>query len=443
MTHPPVPQPGDWPPVWLLAGAALCLVGATLGAVAQLSVRALGRERQQQLFESGQAGRGLRAWLENPLRMLLSSVLARIALPGLATWLTAEAVDNWDPAADLGWRAGLAVPLLHVLVAEVLLATLAKHRAARVAELAVAAFRPVDLVLWPLSAPLALLARRVALLVSGGDRQAMETGPFLLEEDMARLWGLAPDPRGHPAEPQEKRLLRGVLEFRDAVVREVMVPRTRMLVVDADITADEVLRRFAQHAHTRMPVTEAGSERVVGVLFLSDLIRAQTSGQPAVVRQLLRRPYFVPELMKVGDLLREFQKRRTHLAVVVDEFGTTSGLVTLQDVIEELVGDVRDEEDVQDPSVRQVTPGSWLLDGRVSVDAAAQALGVSFPADGAYETVGGFLITRLGRLPPTGTQLRWNGLVFSVKEADDRRITKVLIEREVTPAAEPPAAAEG
>jgi putative hemolysin len=418
-------------PVWL-GLTVTCMAGGVLAAVAQISVRALGRDRQQELIKKGLAGRGLRAWLEAPLRMLLATVMARVVLPALAALCVAEGLRPYvGPTQAL--QVAALFPLGHLLLAEVVAASWAKHRAALVANPALTLFLPFDLVLWPVSAVLALLARRTAGWLAPRDQQALESGPFLLEEDMARLWGLAPSPEtGAGPAPQhqtEARLLRGVLEFKDAVVRDVMVPRSRMLAVDVETPGEELMKLFARHGHTRMPVYQGSVDSVVGVLFLGDVLRLSSSGAAVQIRPNMRRPFFVPELMKVGDLLREFQKRRTHLAVVVDEFGTTSGLVTLQDVIEEIVGDVRDEEDVQDPSIKQLGPQSWLMDGRTSIDNASVALTVTFPGNGAFETLGGFLITRVGRLPAVGSVHRYENLVLTVKEADERRVVRVQVEK--------------
>jgi len=290
---------------------------------------------------------------------------------------------------------------------------------------------PVDVILWPISAVLAAAARRVALLLAPGDPQAVQSGPFLTEDDLARLVGLAPE-AGQPQEPAHK-LLQGVMQFQDTVVRDVMLPRTRMLAVDVDTAADEVTRIFARHGFTRLPVYQGSLDSVVGTIFMTDVLAAHAGGTVLNIRQVMRRPYFVPEFMKVEDLLREFQKRRMHMAIVVDEFGGTSGLVTLQDVVEEIVGDVRDEKSVTEQSVREIDANTWTMDGRTSIDAVNSATGEELPYDGGYETLGGFLITRMGRLPAPGNVHRHGRLIFRVKEADERRVVKVQVERATDP----------
>jgi CBS domain containing-hemolysin-like protein len=407
-----------------LVACALCLTGAAVAAVLQIALRALGKERTRELLKAG--GVQLKAWLEAPMRLLISMLMARILLVAVAAWLLSVVFQGAALKGAPMW-AMVGVPLAHICIGEVILGTWAKHRAERAVQGALRLFAVVDALLWVPSWLLSALARHMAGALSGGDPHAKESGPFLTEDDMARLWGLAPQ-AGKPPD-QGHRLLQGVMQFQDAVVRDVMVSRGRMTALDVDANQDDILSTFSRQGHGRLPVYQGNMDHVVGVLFLADVLRAQTSRQSVNVRASMRRPYFVPELMRIGDLLREFQKRRTHMAVVVDEFGTTSGLVTLQDVVQKIVGDVRDEDDVQDPSMRALGNGRWLMDGRTSVAAVSAALGVDLPANGTYETLGGFLITVMGRLPQPGATVKTAACVLTVKEADEKRVTKVEVEK--------------
>lgn len=410
--------------------SAPALLAAALSAVAQIAARAMGQEHAQELREKGQAGLGMRTWLENPLRFLMSALLARLGGLSLALVLLGLWALGWGGLVG-ALSVVMSTLVVHLVLVEVLLCTYVKHHARALAGPMLAAYAPVDLLLWLPSTLLAWLAARVAGLLTGGDAKAVRAGPFLTEEDMERLWGLAPA-AGQP-ELHEHRLLQGVLDASEAVVRDVMIPRGRVVFVDVESSQEELLKSFAQYAHTRLLVCQGTLDKVLGVLFLTDLVRSRTAGTPFNIKALMRRPYFVPEFMKVMDLLREFQRRRTHLAVVVDEFGTTSGLVTLQDVVEEIVGDVRDEDEVPDATVREVRPGVWLMDARTPVDSAGEVLGMELPANGSYETLGGYLITQAGRLPSPGMVLRRDGLVWTIKDADERRIIRVQVERDVRP----------
>ncbi|MEW5853095.1 MAG: hemolysin family protein [Myxococcota bacterium] len=404
----------------------LCLAAALTAGVAQISLRALGQERVREMIDGGKAGRALRRWLDAPLRLLLSILTARIGLTALAAWLMALQAE-WLLGPGSMLAGALTAPLIQIVVGEVLLSTWAKHRAERVASTAALLFTPVDILLWPFSALLELITRRVARTLSHGDPQAEKAGPFLTEDDLARLWGLAPQ-AGQPPDP-DQQLLQSLLTFQDTVVKEVMIPRARIVALDVDTPLDEVQRLFADTGHERIPIYQGSLDTVVGVLFMTDVLHAMTTRETLNVRQAMRRPYFIPEVMRVSDLLREFQRRRTHMALVVDEFGTTSGVVTLQDVVEEIVGDVRDEDDVQEMSIRELSPGKWVMDGRTPVAVASEALHVELPSNGGYETVGGFMIATLGRLPGVGSKLRFQDLQFVVKEADEKRVCRIHVEK--------------
>lgn len=420
--------PDDLP--WLGAVALALLAAGAVASAAQISARAVGTERAQELVDKGGSGRMLRLWLADPLRFLLATLQWRlVGVSGAALAAAMEASHHlshpWAP-----WWAAAGVMLAHLVLVEVLLCTWAKHRARTMAGVWLASFSVLEMVAWPITRVLRALASRWAGSLTGRDEQAVRSGPFLTEEDMERVWGLTPE-AGQPENP-EHRLLQGVLDFTEAVVRDVMVPRTRIASLDVDAHGEDVLKAFASHGHTRLLVCQQSLDKVVGVLFLTDVVRQRAAGAEINLRAVMRRPYFVPELMKVMDLLREFQRRRTHLAVVVDEFGTTSGMVTLQDVVEEIVGDVRDEDDAPDASVREVKPGLWMMDARTPMDAASKALGVELPHSGAYETLGGYLISQLGRLPISGAVVRREGLLFTVKDADEKRITRLQVERDPT-----------
>jgi CBS domain containing-hemolysin-like protein len=202
---------------------------------------------------------------------------------------------------------------------------------------------------------------------------------------------------------------------------------------------------FSQRRHCVQFGFEAEDLRVVGILLVREIIGEirRGAGQPIALDRYLKKPFFVPEQMKISRLLKEMQRRRTHLAIVVDEFGGTSGLVTLEDCIEEIVGEIQDEADVESAPVKEIAPGVWLADGAIPLHtlegflndrAAAPADGagtpeVRFPEEGDYETLGGFVTATAGRVPPVGSLIAWDGLTFTVRAGDERRVMKVEIAR--------------
>ena len=211
-----------------------------------------------------------------------------------------------------------------------------------------------------------------------------------------------------------------------------MIPRTQVIALEEGASYDEVMKLVTESELSRIPVYRSTMDEVVGILYVKLLLADMRKGiQPSQFQltKYLKPPFFVPEVMKVSKLLSEMQRRKTHLAVVVDEFGGTSGIVTLEDVVEEIVGEIHDESDVEEKRIKVLSDGVVLADGSVSLRELEDHLGVEFPEGGDYETLGGFLTATAGRVPPSGSLVVWGGLTFTVKQADDRRVQKVEIAR--------------
>ena len=239
-------------------------------------------------------------------------------------------------------------------------------------------------------------------------------------------------------------MIRNVLELKDLVAREVMVPRTRVSAIDDATPLPEVLRIVASEGHSRYPVFHGTIDNVVGLLYAKDLFRVVRDGgvDGTPLAELVRAPVnFVPESQSVSSVLREMRARRLHMAVVIDEYGGFSGLVTLEDILEEIVGDIRDEYDTEDAPIQDLGGDRWLADAAVSLNDLGAHLGVEIAVDGDYDSIGGLVTSEAGRVPPPGTEIVAFGLRFLVREADAKRIVKVEIGRAPATAAEPGEAA--
>ena len=226
---------------------------------------------------------------------------------------------------------------------------------------------------------------------------------------------------------QEIELISSVLEFTDAIVREVMVPRTDMVTVAASTRTDEALDLVLASGKSRIPVTGDDLDNVVGVLYARDLLVLMDSGEgPLPVTKVMRPVHFVPETKRVSELLRELQKSKVHLALVVDEFGGTAGLVTIEDLLEEIVGEIVDEYDVEEPMVITLDDGSLLVDARLSVDDLAELLARQLPDEG-WDTVGGLMLALAGRVPEEGETFEIEGLVLIADRVQGRRVARVRV----------------
>jgi CBS domain containing-hemolysin-like protein len=232
-------------------------------------------------------------------------------------------------------------------------------------------------------------------------------------------------PSDEAAQDEEERVLIGqVLEFTDAVVREVMVPRTDMTVITGEADSEEAIDLALEEGYSRIPVTREGPDDIVGILYSRDLLRLKDMDEvPRPVRDLMRPARFVPETKRISELLREMQADQAHMAIVVDEFGGTAGLVTIEDIIEELVGEIADEFDSEEPLVTDIE-GGYLVDGRLPVDELASLVEMPLPDD-EWDTVGGLVLGLAGRVPKEGESFELQGLTLTADRVQGRRVAMV------------------
>jgi CBS domain containing-hemolysin-like protein len=230
-------------------------------------------------------------------------------------------------------------------------------------------------------------------------------------------------------DPQSGEMIQSILEFRDTVVREVMIPRTEMVAIPSDAPVEEIIDLITRYGHTRIPVYSGSIDNIVGILNVKDLLKFWS--KPIArgdILSILRKPYYIPETKNTHLLLHELKQRKHHLAVVIDEYGGTSGLVTLEDLIEEIVGEIHDEHDTQDGDIAELPDGYILVDGRTDIEKIEDHFGVTFP-EGKYETLGGMILHAIGKIPVTGETIKIEQFEMIIESADERSIKKVKMKR--------------
>jgi CBS domain containing-hemolysin-like protein len=235
-------------------------------------------------------------------------------------------------------------------------------------------------------------------------------------------------------EGEGRKLLQSIVEFGGTLVREVMTPRPDMVAIPADATVEDLRAIFREQEYSRFPVFSENLDNIVGIVFVKDLVTVEA--RDAELSALVRPATFVPETKRVAELLREFQRKQVQLAIVVDEYGGTAGLVTIEDLLEEIVGEIRDEYDVETEPVVDEGNGSYVFSAKVSIDQIRDRLGVDIEPEG-FETVGGFVLTRVGRVPAVGETFELDGLDVEVLEAERRRLHKVRLRRSEVPEPQP------
>lgn len=367
--------------------------------------------------------------LERPEQAMNSVLLLLLAAQlGAATLLGSEL----EPAlGHFGVLIGVVFEIVVVFTLfEVIPKTFALQHTERAALLSsgflsfVTGFRPLRLVT-------ALFIAVANWIIPG---KGLRRGPFVTEEEILTMADVAAQESA--IEKQERELIHSIFHFGDTVVREVMRPRTDVVAVEADATADAVIERAIREGRSRLPVYEGSLDEVVGLVFLKDLVARSRVGEGSrPVRASLRPARFVPESKPVADLLREMQSEKFHMAVVVDEYGGTAGLVTMEDLLEEIVGEITDEYDIDEPVVESLGDGAWRVPGRTPIDEVNELLGATL-SDEEWDTVGGLVFNSLGHVPVEGECFTVDGFEVCAERIQGRRIVSVVF-RPLGPYAEP------
>jgi CBS domain containing-hemolysin-like protein len=230
-------------------------------------------------------------------------------------------------------------------------------------------------------------------------------------------------------ESEQKEMIRGVVELSGTTVKEVMVPRIDTVFLHAASSKQEIISAISESGHSRFPVYEGTIDNVIGILYAKDLLTCLVRNDDLNVEKLLRPPFFVPESKHIDDLLRELQRKKVHIAVVVDEYGGVSGVVCMEDIIEEIVGDIQDEFDHETEDIVKLDDHTFLCDARINIQDLAEETGVALPIDD-FDTLGGFVFDLFGKIPAQDEKAVFNGVDFTIQEMEGHKIQKVKITTE-------------
>ena len=390
----------------------------------------IGRARQL-AQERGRAGGRLLALVENRQEVLstlillinLSVIVASAYTTAIAIRLSVER-QGWVLIVSLGMIAFL------LIFCELTPKTYGVRRAEPVALAVAPALSVVHQVVRPLARLIYLigmgLIRRAVIPVFGG--KALAELPRYTDQEVLEMV-VEGEAKGG-IEEEERDMIAGVIEFADKVAREVMTPRTDIVWVEETASLIEAAKVSEQTGYSRLPVCGEDVDHVVGILYMKDTVPAFRPGAPSLTAgALARKPVpMVPESKRVHEVLHLMQRKRLHMAIVIDEYGGTAGLVTIEDLLEEIFGEIRDEHDVELEPIRATDEHTALVDGRVSVGDFEDHFGVKLP-EGEFDSVGGFMLDRLGHLPAAGEQLSWRSFDFTVEEVSENRIQRIRVVR--------------
>ena len=230
-------------------------------------------------------------------------------------------------------------------------------------------------------------------------------------------------------EASERRMIDGIIDFDETRVHEIMIPRTDMIALEASDTLSEAVRLFIEEGHSRIPVYEERPDNIVGILYVKDTLKNLLEGDLSCeVRELLRKPIFVPETIKTAEVLEAMRREHIHIAIIVDEYGGVAGIVTMEDILEQIVGEIQDEYDEEVPEVQKLEDGSYLVQGSISLEDLSESLGTEFTSEDA-ETLGGLVLTMSGGFPEVGETFEYEGWSIEVRELEEHRITLLKLSR--------------
>jgi putative hemolysin len=406
-------------------------------AASEISLISLRKSRVRQLVKSGnRAARRIQSLQEEPERFL-GTVQIGVTLVGtLAAAISgAIAVVHIKPLIILvpvPVIQRIAEPLAMALVVSILTyvtivlgelvpKSLAIRHSERVAFIT---SKPVDVLSRVLFVVLRVLAASSNAVLRLLRLEQAQEQPFVSEDEVKYL---IREGRKHGVfELSEEDLIHSVFRFTDTVVKEVMVPRTDIVAVEAGSGLDEILRVMNEKGFSRLPVYADTIDNIIGIVYLKDILPLHIADRPFDLERVLRKPYVVPPNKNVSVLLREMREKRIHLALVGDEYGGTDGLVTMEDLIEEIVGDIRDEQEKELREIDEIAANRYIVDGKTDIGKLNERIGVQLPED-EFETIGGFVLGLFGRLPAEGDQVRYNNLMFTVLRLRKNRIARIRV----------------
>jgi putative hemolysin len=409
----------DWLSVVLVI---IAIIATGFFAASESAITRMNRVRAYRLREEGRRGAGsLTRIVENPAPYLnVILFLTLLFTIGGSTIATSFAVRHFHRAGEV--VATILMTLLLFIFAEVTPKTFAIQRTDRVALFVATPIAFLGRVLGPFAKALLRFAN---ILMPG---KGLKEGPYITEQELMASAAVASE-EGE-IEEEEKELIHSIFEFGDTIVREVMVPRPDVIAVEDTATLHDVQALLLEHGYSRIPVFHEDLDDILGVVFAKDVLKAMHQGDvDRPLTEVCRPARVVPESKKVADLLREMQREKFHQAMVIDEYGSITGIVSLEDLLEELVGEITDEYDTEEPDVVEVGDGVYRVSGKASIDDVNELLGAELP-DEEWDTVAGLILDLFGKIPDVGEDTVFQGLRFEVEDVQGRRVAKVLITRE-------------
>jgi CBS domain containing-hemolysin-like protein len=414
--------------LWTLVVVLVLTAVAAFLAAAETGLTRMSRARAIHLAEEQRRGAAqLLRLVEQPARFLNLVLLLVLVVQVFATALFTSVLSRL-----VGGGLGVAIAATVMTILTFIFAEVApKTYAVQQTDRAALAVAPVVYVLTrlPVLGPLTRLLIGIGNVVTPG--KGLKSGPFVSEEEIRAMVDEAE--RDDVIEEEEREMIHSIFEFGDTILREVMTPRPDMVAVPVSTSLQEVLELILRSGYSRIPVYQDDIDNVVGLAYAKDVLRRLHDGQAdKPLADILRPAPIMPESMKAAECLREMRRRKSHMVIVIDEYGGTAGLVTIEDLLEEIVGEITDEYDQEDPNVEPLPDGDYRVNARLGIDEVNELLDVQLPST-EWDTIGGLLINLVGGVPREGQELEFQGLRLTAERVQGRRIGRVRIRRVAPP----------
>ena len=401
-----------------------------LFSASETALMGLGRLRLAKAIERKDTrAKALEIWQKNPNNLLTTILIlnntVNITATTVAAFLSVHLAELLDfNRAQMGTLLAAMVTLVVLLFGEITPKILAIHKSEKIALLIIRPLVLCEKILKPL---IKLLVGLANIFTRPFGLKPGSTVPVITEEEIHAVIEMGADEG--IIEDQEHQMIHGVIKLSETQVREVMIHRTEMECINAAENIDNIIEQIVQTGYSRMPVYRDNVDNIIGIIYAKDVISVLQNRELIVLQDILRHPYFVPETKKVDELLHEFQRGKIHLAVVVDEYGGTSGLVTLEDLMEEIVGEIRDEYDDEEKLIEKSGENIWLVNGQTDIKEVNNTLESNLPDVKDLNTIGGFIIDLLGHLPKKGEKIIYENWEFIVILASSRKVDKIKIRK--------------
>ncbi|MGE4317933.1 MAG: hemolysin family protein [Deferribacterales bacterium] len=411
--------------IFELSAIILCILLSGVFSGSETTLTSLSELKVRHMIEENPRAKPLELWLDHPNKVLntilIGNNIVNILASVLATDFTAKLVGDSNIALVTG-----IMTIMVLFFGEITPKTYAKHNAERLAIPVIKLLKLPYLFFFPFSYGINRLVK-LMIIISGGNP---ERHKHKLTEDELEFYITESGKEGM-LEDAKSQMLRNIFDISDIYVKEVMVPRTDMVAVEVSSEPKEYLDRILASEFSRIPVYEESVDKIVGILYVKDLLKfVQEDGVNFDLKKVIRKPFFVPETKKIDSMMGEFQKSRNHMAVVIDEYGGVAGIVTLEDILEEIVGEIWDEYDTEEQEVTQLSEDSYIVDVRMDIDDFCDKFEIEKTHEmDEYETVGGLVFDIAGKIPEVGEVYEFSDYSFKILNKFERRLDKVELTR--------------